>query len=93
MFREHNWEEELVLTHLKELQNKGLVKAMDHGAFTRIVQHDTDIQVTGNIISNSLNLFFIPLIIFHGIKLGSTQASSCDLLKLMIINSMQHIEN
>lgn len=45
--REHNWEEELVLAHLKELQNKGLVKAMDHGAFTRIVQHDTNIQVSG----------------------------------------------
>lgn len=43
--KEHNWEEELVLAHLKELQNKGLVKAMDHGAFTRVVQHDTDIQI------------------------------------------------
>ncbi|XP_046683859.1 uncharacterized protein LOC124369800 isoform X2 [Homalodisca vitripennis] len=43
--REHNWEEELVVGHLLELQRKGLVKAMDHGAYTRIVQHDTNVQV------------------------------------------------
>ncbi|XP_054279456.1 uncharacterized protein LOC128997788 [Macrosteles quadrilineatus] len=45
MAREHNWEEELVVGHLLELQKKGLVKAMEHGAYTRIVQHDTDVQI------------------------------------------------
>lgn len=29
---------------LKELEEKGLVKAMDHGAFTRVVE-DTQVQV------------------------------------------------
>lgn len=43
--REHSWEEELVVGELLELQRKGLVKAMDHGAYTRIVQHDIDVQV------------------------------------------------
>lgn len=30
---------------LKELQEKGLVKAIDHGAFTRVVHEDTQVQV------------------------------------------------
>lgn len=45
VFREHGWEPSAVEAKLKELQEKGLVKAMDHGAFTRVVHEDTQIQV------------------------------------------------
>lgn len=30
---------------MKELQEKGVVKAMEHGAFTRVVHQDTQVQV------------------------------------------------
>lgn len=46
IFREHGWEPSAVEAKLKELQEKGLVKAMDHGAFTRVVHEDTQVQVT-----------------------------------------------
>ncbi|XP_076257616.1 uncharacterized protein LOC143194790 isoform X1 [Rhynchophorus ferrugineus] len=42
--REHNWDEEEVAHHFSELQSRQLVKAMDHGAFTR--QQSQDVQVT-----------------------------------------------
>lgn len=31
---------------IKELQEKGVVKAMDHGAYTRVAHQDTQIQVS-----------------------------------------------
>lgn len=43
--REHGWEPSAVENKLKELQEKGVVKAMEHGAFTRVVHQDTQIQV------------------------------------------------
>lgn len=45
VFREHGWEPLDVETKLKELQEKGLIKAMDHGAFTRVVHEDTEVKV------------------------------------------------
>ncbi|XP_011159551.2 uncharacterized protein LOC105195713 isoform X4 [Solenopsis invicta] len=45
MAREHGWEPSAVEAKLNELQEKGLVKAMDHGAYTRVVHEDTHIQV------------------------------------------------
>ncbi|KAH0945796.1 hypothetical protein HN011_000796 [Eciton burchellii] len=45
MAKEHGWEPSDIKVKLKELQEKGLVKAMDHGAFTRVVHEDTQIQV------------------------------------------------
>ncbi|XP_012269161.2 uncharacterized protein LOC105693664 isoform X2 [Athalia rosae] len=45
MAQEYGWEKAAVEVILQELQTKGLVKAMDHGAFTRIVHQDTQIQV------------------------------------------------
>ena len=44
----HGWDEKLVQKHLESLKEKGLVKSMDHGAFTRIIQHEKDIQVNRN---------------------------------------------
>ncbi|XP_018398560.1 PREDICTED: uncharacterized protein LOC108776445 [Cyphomyrmex costatus] len=43
--KEHGWEISAVDAKLKELQEKGLVKAIDHGAFTRVVHEDTQVQV------------------------------------------------
>ncbi|XP_011268087.1 uncharacterized protein LOC105258510 isoform X6 [Camponotus floridanus] len=43
--KEHGWEPLDVEAKLKELQEKGLIKAMDHGAFTRVVHEDTQVQV------------------------------------------------
>ncbi|XP_050466529.1 uncharacterized protein LOC126859354 isoform X4 [Cataglyphis hispanica] len=43
--KEHGWEPLDVEAKLKELQEKGLIKALDHGAFTRVVHEDTQIQV------------------------------------------------
>ncbi|XP_018316777.1 uncharacterized protein [Mycetomoellerius zeteki] len=43
--KEHGWELSAVDAKLKELQEKGLVKAIDHGAFTRVVHEDTQVQV------------------------------------------------
>lgn len=43
--REHGWDSSAVEIKLKELQEKGVVKAMEHGAFTRVVHQDTQIQV------------------------------------------------
>ncbi|XP_076296389.1 uncharacterized protein LOC143216814 isoform X3 [Lasioglossum baleicum] len=43
--KEYGWDPSAVEAKLKELQEKGVVKAMDHGAFTRVVHQDTQIQV------------------------------------------------
>ncbi|XP_076242867.1 uncharacterized protein LOC143184488 isoform X1 [Calliopsis andreniformis] len=43
--KEHGWEPSAVENKLKELQEKGVVKAMEHGAYTRVVHQDTQIQV------------------------------------------------
>ncbi|KAF5300495.1 hypothetical protein FQA39_LY02294 [Lamprigera yunnana] len=40
----NSWDEEEVAEHLTQLQTRGLVKAMEHGAFTR--QQSQDVQVT-----------------------------------------------
>ncbi|KAJ1527820.1 hypothetical protein ONE63_007765 [Megalurothrips usitatus] len=41
----HGWEIELVATCIEQLQNKGLVKPLEHGAFTRVGQADSEIQI------------------------------------------------
>ncbi|XP_054016260.1 uncharacterized protein LOC128896801 isoform X1 [Hylaeus anthracinus] len=43
--KEYGWDPSAVEIKLKELQEKGVVKAMEHGAFTRVVHQDTQIQV------------------------------------------------
>ncbi|XP_043260756.1 uncharacterized protein LOC122402215 [Colletes gigas] len=43
--KEYGWDPSAIETKLKELQEKGVVKAMEHGAFTRVVHQDTQIQV------------------------------------------------
>ncbi|CAL1675333.1 unnamed protein product [Lasius platythorax] len=43
--KQHGWEPLDIEAKLKELQEKGLIKAMDHGAFTRVVHEDTQVQV------------------------------------------------
>ncbi|XP_066904765.1 uncharacterized protein [Halyomorpha halys] len=43
--KDHGWDEALVQKHVESLKEKGLVKAMEHGAFTRIIQHEKDIQI------------------------------------------------
>ncbi|KAK7791184.1 hypothetical protein R5R35_005389 [Gryllus longicercus] len=43
--REHGWEQEAVAALLVELQTKGLVRAVEHGAFTRAGQADSQLQV------------------------------------------------
>ncbi|XP_025834980.1 uncharacterized protein LOC112905882 [Agrilus planipennis] len=42
--KEHGWDEEEISACLAELQNRGLIKSMEHGAFTR--QQSQDAQVT-----------------------------------------------
>ncbi|KAJ9598950.1 hypothetical protein L9F63_010544, partial [Diploptera punctata] len=42
---QHNWEADAVGEKLTTLQEKGLVQALEHGAFTRAVQADTHVQV------------------------------------------------
>ncbi|KAL1512594.1 hypothetical protein ABEB36_002161 [Hypothenemus hampei] len=42
--KENNWDEDEVADHFTELQSRQLVKAMEHGAFTR--QQSQDAQVT-----------------------------------------------
>ncbi|KAK7586219.1 hypothetical protein V9T40_004095 [Parthenolecanium corni] len=41
----YSWEEEAIKNHLNELQNKGLVKALDHGAFTRVTYDDIKVKI------------------------------------------------
>ncbi|GJQ73777.1 hypothetical protein Trydic_g18717 [Trypoxylus dichotomus] len=43
--KDTQWDEEEVSHHLAELQSRGLVKAMDHGAFTRQQSFDTQVTV------------------------------------------------
>lgn len=43
--KEYGWELSAVEAKMKELQEKGVVKAMEHGAFTRVVHQDTQVQV------------------------------------------------
>uniref|UniRef100_A0A069DV69 Winged helix-turn-helix domain-containing protein n=1 Tax=Panstrongylus megistus TaxID=65343 RepID=A0A069DV69_9HEMI len=43
--KEYNWDQDLVEKHIEKLKEKKLVKAMEHGAFTRVIQHDKDIQI------------------------------------------------
>lgn len=57
--RDHGWDEALVQKHVESLKEKGLVKAMDHGAFTRIIQHEKDIQVR---FCKSINLLLLLLL-------------------------------
>ena len=42
---QHNWDTDAVGETLITLQEKGLVQALEHGAFTRAVQADTHVQV------------------------------------------------
>ncbi|XP_031337511.1 uncharacterized protein LOC116166635 isoform X3 [Photinus pyralis] len=41
----NNWDEEEVAQHMSQLQTRGLVKAMDHGAFTRQQSQDTQVTI------------------------------------------------
>ncbi|XP_043474146.1 uncharacterized protein LOC122506169 isoform X3 [Leptopilina heterotoma] len=43
--KDHGWETSAVEAKLIELQEKGVVKAMEHGAFTRVVHQDTHVKV------------------------------------------------
>ncbi|KAF7991901.1 hypothetical protein HCN44_010702 [Aphidius gifuensis] len=43
--KQYNWEPNAVTAIMTELQKKGVVKAMEHGAFTRVAHQDTQIQV------------------------------------------------
>ncbi|XP_051154840.1 uncharacterized protein LOC127277609 isoform X3 [Leptopilina boulardi] len=43
--KDHGWETSAVEAKLNELQEKGVVKAMEHGAFTRVVHQDTQVKV------------------------------------------------
>lgn len=43
--KQFNWEPNAVTAIMTELQKKGVVKAMEHGAFTRVAHQDTQIQV------------------------------------------------
>ncbi|KAK9737374.1 hypothetical protein QE152_g10798 [Popillia japonica] len=45
MSKDNQWDEEEVSHHLAELQSRGLVKAMDHGAFTRQQSFDTQLSI------------------------------------------------
>ncbi|XP_034942638.1 uncharacterized protein [Chelonus insularis] len=45
MAKEYNWDVDAVNTIMIELQKKGVVKAMEHGAFTRVAHQDTQIKV------------------------------------------------
>ncbi|KAK0083658.1 hypothetical protein PV325_008432 [Microctonus aethiopoides] len=45
MAKEYNWEVDAVNGIMMALQKKGLVKSMEHGAFTRVVHQDTQIRV------------------------------------------------
>ncbi|XP_011504744.1 PREDICTED: uncharacterized protein LOC105367675 [Ceratosolen solmsi marchali] len=45
LINDHGWDRDAVAEKLSELQKKGLVRAMDNGAFTRVVHQDTKIQV------------------------------------------------
>lgn len=42
---EHGWEQNDVLEHVQQLQEKGIVKALDHGAFTRAQHQDNTVTV------------------------------------------------
>ncbi|XP_075231403.1 uncharacterized protein LOC142330179 isoform X2 [Lycorma delicatula] len=41
----HGWEEGKVMEYVKQLESKNVVKPMEHGAFTRVVHHDNDVQI------------------------------------------------
>ncbi|XP_026281835.1 uncharacterized protein LOC113208839 isoform X2 [Frankliniella occidentalis] len=41
----HGWEMEQVASCIEQLQSKGLVKSLEHGAFTRVGQADSEIQI------------------------------------------------
>lgn len=45
VYRNNSWDEEEVAQHMSELQSRGLVKAMDHGAFTRQQSQDTQVTI------------------------------------------------
>lgn len=43
--KEWGWEESEVNAHMSQLQEKGLVKPLDHGAFTRAQHQDNSVTV------------------------------------------------
>lgn len=45
MCRNYIWDEAEVVQHLAALQSRGLVKPMEHGAFTRQQSHDTQVTI------------------------------------------------
>ncbi|XP_044259700.1 uncharacterized protein LOC123008130 isoform X2 [Tribolium madens] len=43
--KENGWDEEEVAHHIADLQSSNIVKAMEHGAFTRQQSHDTQVII------------------------------------------------
>ncbi|KAL0270541.1 UNVERIFIED_CONTAM: hypothetical protein PYX00_007920 [Menopon gallinae] len=43
--KEYEWDEQEITKVMTDLQNKGAVKSMPHGAYTRVTQNDTEIKV------------------------------------------------
>ncbi|KAL1140100.1 hypothetical protein AAG570_000032, partial [Ranatra chinensis] len=43
--KDHFWDEEIVAKYIESLKTRGLVKGMDHGAFTRVMHHESNVQI------------------------------------------------
>jgi predicted transcriptional regulator len=62
---QHGWDADAVNGTLTTLQEKGLVQALEHGAFTRAGQADTNIQVCFQLLSdNAVSLWLLALIAY-----------------------------
>jgi len=59
---QHGWDADAVNKTLTTLQEKGLVQALEHGAFTRAGQADTNVQVCF-LILNGTTVSLWPLAI------------------------------
>ncbi|BES97826.1 Conserved hypothetical protein [Nesidiocoris tenuis] len=43
--KQYSWDQDLIRAQIEKLKDKKVVKAMDHGAYTRVIQHDKDVQI------------------------------------------------
>lgn len=78
----HGWDEDAVNKTLTTLQEKRLVEALEHGAFTRAGQADTNVQVC-LLLHNSTAVTLWPLaLIKYSISLPKSGVQIFNLMNL-----------
>jgi len=79
---QHGWDADAVNKTLTTLQEKGLVQALEHGAFTRAGQADTNIQVWFLILNGTAVSLWPLALIKYSISLPKIGVQILNLMNL-----------